>query len=74
MLPLCRGDCSCCRVSDARGRNYVQISLIDCNYASMLTVKYVDGETPTVDVHYRKWNYDGPTAEIILMPQKQVAK
>ena len=52
----------------------IQISLIDFNYTSHYTVKYVDGETPTLDVHYRKWNYDGPTAEIILMPQKQVAR
>ena len=54
--------------------NSIQISLMDFNYTSLLPVKYVDGKTPSLDVHYRKWNYDGPTAEIILMPQKEVTQ
>ena len=29
-------------------------------------MKYVPSEEPSLDVFYRKWNYDGATAEIFL--------
>ena len=33
---------------------------------SNIQVKYVPTEEPSLDVFYRKWNYDGASAEIVL--------
>ena len=35
-------------------------------------MKYVENEEPTIDVHYRAWNYDGPSAEIRLKTETNV--
>ena len=48
-----------------------------CYIASFISniiplVEYIEEETLVLDVHYRKWNYDGPTAEIFLQPKKRV--
>ena len=32
----------------------------------------MENEEPTIDVHYRAWNYDGPTAEIRLKTETKV--
>ena len=42
------------------------------NNVFLFKVKYIEGETLTVNVHYRKWNYDGSSAEIQLTTQTQV--
>ena len=35
-------------------------------------MEYVDDQVPSLDVHYREWNYDGPTVEIDQMTYEKV--